>query len=90
MCIKIEKLTESEFKRKGIYDWPIWEKETSTFEWTYDEKEQFYLLEGKIRIRTKDSEYEVQPGDFVTCPKGLDCEWDVEEYVKKHYHFIES
>jgi len=90
MCIKIEKLSKSEFKQKGICDWPIWEKEASTFEWTYDEKEQFYLLEGKIRIRTKESEYEVQAGDFVTCPKGLDCEWDVEEYVKKHYHFIES
>ena len=90
MNIEIKKLDEKDFKKLGICNWPIWEKEESTFEWIYDEKEQFYLLEGKIKIRTESSEFEINPGDFVTCPKGLNCKWDVQEYAKKHYHFIEE
>ena len=64
------------------------EREASNFDWNYDEVEQFYLIEGKIKIKVKDKEYDVLPGDFVICPKGLDCSWEIEEYVKKHYHFL--
>lgn len=32
--------------RLGVFDWPIWEKEISTFHWTYDAAETCYLLEG--------------------------------------------
>ncbi len=30
----------------GVYDWPVWEKEESTFPWTYDETETCYLAGG--------------------------------------------
>ncbi|TNG00061.1 MAG: DUF861 domain-containing protein, partial [Gammaproteobacteria bacterium] len=30
----------------GVYDWPIWEKEVSSFPWTYDSQETCYLLNG--------------------------------------------
>ena len=51
MNIEIKKLDEKDFQKLGICNWPIWEKEESSFEWMYDEKEQFYLLEGKIKIQ---------------------------------------
>jgi uncharacterized cupin superfamily protein len=90
MDITIKKISTNEFRKMGINNWPIWEKDTSNFRWSYDEVEQFYLIQGKVKIKTIDGEYEVLPGDFVTCPKGLDCKWEIEEYVKKHYHFVEE
>jgi len=88
MDITIKKISTSEFRKMGINNWPIWEKDASVFEWNYEEVEQFYLIQGKVKIKAEGKEYQVLPGDFVTCPKGLDCNWEIEEYVKKHYHFI--
>jgi len=88
--IEIKKLTDLEFEQMDLQNWPIWEKEVSSFDWFYDEKEQFYVLEGDIRIKTLDSEYHIVPGDFVTCHKGLNCRWEVSKFVKKHYHFSEE
>ena len=34
----------------GVYDWPIWNKEPSTFPWIYDQKETCYLLEGEAVV----------------------------------------
>ncbi len=88
MEIQIKKLSNSDISKMGISNWPIWEKEISKFEWTYDEEEQFYLIEGKVSIIAGEKEYEILPGDFVTCPKGLDCNWEIKENVKKHYQVI--
>lgn len=90
MEIEIKRLSQSEVSKMGIEDWPIWEKAESSFNWQYDDKEQFYLIEGEVKIRTASREVEVRAGDFVTCPRGLACEWDVTKYAKKHYHFIEE
>lgn len=90
MDIEVKRLSQSEVNELGIEDWPIWEKEESSFNWHYDDKEQFYLIEGEVCIRTANHNINVHPGDFVTCPRGLTCEWDVKKYVKKHYHFIEE
>ncbi|HAM98060.1 MAG TPA: cupin [Marinilabiliales bacterium] len=88
MDIIVKKLTEAEYRKMGVQNWPIWEKEISLFDWSYDEKEQFFLIEGEVKIKTKEAEYNVQPGDFVVCPKGLACEWEITKYVKKHYQFV--
>ncbi len=85
---EIKYLTTSELQRLGIPNWPIWEKEVSTFEWQYDESEQFYLLEGKITLVTAKQQHQITTGQFVTCPKGLKCIWKITEPVKKHYRFI--
>lgn len=90
MKIEVKRLSQAEINNLGIDNWPIWEKEESSFSWYYDDKEQFYLIEGEVKIKTDNSEVEVHPGDFVTCPKGLACEWDVTKYVKKHYQFFEE
>lgn len=86
--IKVEKLTQEQLKKMGIFDWPIWEKETSRFDWRYDDIEECYFLEGKVTVETKDGKsVSFGRGDFVTFPKGLACTWNIKEPVKKHYNF---
>lgn len=87
MKITIEKKQEKQLKDLRITDWPIWECEPSTFDWHYDQQEQCYILEGEITVRTSEEEVSIKPGDFVTFPKGLDCEWTVKKPVRKHYSF---
>ena len=88
MPITVQKLTKDELKKRDIFSWPIWEKGVSQFDWSYDEIEECYFLEGKVIVRTKDGkEVNFGKGDFVTFPKGLECTWDIKEPVKKHYNF---
>lgn len=72
----------------GVYDWPIWTKEVSTFPWTYDSREVCYLLEGEVTV-TPDggAPVKLRPGDLVTFPEGLKCTWNIREAVRKHYDF---
>ena len=55
--IKIEKLSEEDLKKKGIFSWPIWEKEASRFDWHYDQTEMCYILKGKVTVETKDGKF---------------------------------
>lgn len=71
----------------GVYDWPIWTKEESTFPWKYDTKETCYLLEGRAIITPDDGEpVEIQEGDLVIFSVGLSCTWEITEAVEKHYN----
>ena len=86
--IKIERPGNDKLKELGVSSWPIWEKEVSKFDWHYDDKETCYLLEGKVRVSTKDGKsVNFSAGDLVVFPKGLSCVWDIREAVKKHYKF---
>lgn len=87
MKIKIGKLQKSELKAQRIEDWPIWTCEPSTFDWHYDQQEECYILEGEVIVKTAEEEVVIKPGDFVTFPKGLDCEWQVTKPIRKHYSF---
>lgn len=88
MDIRIEKLSKEEIEKKGIFNWPIWEKEISRFDWHYDSQEQCYILQGNVRIEPSCGEVvEFGPGDFVTFPKDMDCVWEIKEAVRKHYNF---
>jgi len=73
----------------GVYDWPIWSKEKSTFPWKYDTSETCYLLEGEVIITPAEGGTPVKltSGDLVTFPNGLSCIWDIQSPVKKHYKF---
>jgi len=85
--IKIEQLSMDDAKSKGITSWPIWEKEKSQFDWTYDSLEECYFLEGKVTIKTDEGTVQIGAGDFVSFPQGLSCVWKVQEPVRKHYRF---
>lgn len=72
----------------GVYDWPIWSKEVSTFLWTYDQKETCYLLEGEVIVTPEGGQpVELQQGDLVVFPAGMQCTWDIRVAVRKHYDF---
>jgi len=85
--VRIEKLDQEALKTRGVFSWPIWEKEISRFDWTYDSEEQCYFLEGEVTVGTPEGDIRIQKGDFVTFPQGLSCVWEVKQAVRKHYHF---
>ncbi|HLD14425.1 MAG TPA: cupin domain-containing protein [Burkholderiales bacterium] len=72
----------------GVYDWPIWNKEPSTFPWTYDQKETCYLLEGEAVVTPTGGEpVTIIEGDLVMFPAGMSCTWEIRQAVSKHYRF---
>lgn len=83
----IKKLSHSEYEELQIGNWPIWEKEVSRFQYTYDETEECYFLEGSVTIEFGNEKLEIEPFDFVVFPSGLECIWDIKKNVKKHYRF---
>ncbi|MCD4680832.1 MAG: cupin domain-containing protein, partial [Bacteroidales bacterium] len=81
------KLSREEIEKRGIENWPIWEKEVSRFDWEYNGDEECLILEGKVVVETDEGEYSINPGDFVTFKDGLKCVWDIKESIRKHYNF---
>lgn len=84
----IHQPSEAELTKLGVRQWPIWEKEVSTFPWTYDAKETCYLLSGAV-IVTPEGGAAVRFGksDLVTFPQGMRCTWEIRQAVRKHYLF---
>lgn len=88
MEMMVQQLEQGRLKKKGVFNWPIWEKEVSRFDWYYDSGEECYFLEGKVIVETRDGQsVSFGKGDFVTFPQGLSCVWNIKEPVKKHYKF---
>lgn len=88
MEIKVQKFSQEQLKKMGVFSWPIWEKETSRFPWVYDSGEECYFLAGEVTLETKGGKsVNFGRGDFVSFPKGLSCTWDIKKPVKKHYNF---
>ena len=88
MKIKVEKTAEKALRDRGVFAWPVWTKEVSRFDWTYDETEECYFLEGDVTVETRDgAKVAFGKGDFVTFPKGLSCTWIIKKPVRKHYNF---
>ena len=87
-AVKIEHLSPLQLKEKGINSWPIWEKESSRFDWHYEATEECFILEGEVLVETAEGNFEIKAGDFVTFRKGLDCVWEIKKDIRKHYNFI--
>ena len=86
--VSIKKPTKEELERLDVNNWSVWECEVKRFDWEYDEKEQCYVLEGKVKVVTHDGEeVEFGKGDLVTFPQGVSCTWDVKEKIRKLYKF---
>ncbi|MBU1863675.1 MAG: cupin domain-containing protein [Candidatus Omnitrophica bacterium] len=87
--IKIEKPTEEKLKSLNINSWSSWGCEVSTFDWEYSSDEQAYALEGKVKVKpVAGKEVEINKGDLVTFPQGMQCTWKVLEPIKKVYRFL--
>ena len=88
MDVEVKKPTQEELKNLRVDSWPMWEKEESSFDWYYDEKEVCYFLEGEVQVECADGKcIEDKKGDLATFPQGLRCKWHVKKRVKKHYNF---
>lgn len=85
----IQTLKLKELKDKGVNNWPIWEKEVSSFDWSYDSDEECFILEGEANIETPEETYTIEEGNFVTFKKRLKCKWTVVRPIRKHYKFNE-
>jgi uncharacterized cupin superfamily protein len=72
----------------GVFDWPIWRKEASTFPWSYSQTETCYILRGRFTVTPDGGDpQEFKRGDLITFPAGMSCTWDIHEDVEKHYNF---
>lgn len=72
----------------GVFAWPIWTKEVSTFPWSYDTAETCYFLAGDVEVTPDGGDpVRVGKGDLVRFPAGLSCTWRVKSAVRKHYVF---
>ncbi len=79
---------EAALQDLGVFEWPIWTKEVSTFPWSYGESETCYLLEGDVTVTPDDGEpVRFGEGDLVTFAAGLSCTWEIHSPVRKHYTF---
>lgn len=88
MEIRVEKLSRKELEERGVFGWPVWKKEVSTFDWTYDSREECYFIEGEVTVEAGGgTTTSFGAGDFVTFPQGLSCVWHVKKPVRKHYRF---
>jgi hypothetical protein len=81
--------TEEELDKLGVKSWGIWEKEKSIFDYSYDDTETCYILDGEVEVTDNKSgeKLEFKKGDLVQFPKGLECVWNVKKPVRKYYNF---
>ena len=86
--VKVEKPSKEKLEQLGVDEWGEWSSDVKKFDWEYDDNETFYVLEGKVKVRTSEGEeVEFGKGDLVTFPKGVKCTWDVKEKIRKMYRF---
>ena len=77
------------FKNKNLSNfesWPIWECKPSKFNWEYQEEEHCYIITGNVTVLANDNTIHIKSGDYVIFPKGLKCNWEVHQAIKKHYN----
>jgi len=85
MQVEVEKKTDDQLIAIGVFSWPVWSKEVSEFEWSYDDQERCYILEGEAVVEAYGEKFHFGAGDFVTFPVGMTCTWKILKPVRKHY-----
>jgi uncharacterized cupin superfamily protein len=89
MQVIVESISPDDANERGILAWPVSRRGVSRYSWRYDATEVCYLVTGQARIETEDGNVEVESGDLITLPAGLECTWDIREPIAKHYR-VES
>ena len=69
--MKIEILKNKNFKE--FESWPVWACGISEFNWTYEEEEHCFIIEGKITVTFEGNRVKIEKGDYVIFPKNLKC-----------------
>lgn len=92
----VEKATTETLKLLDVLEWPVWTtadkerwavgKQVTDKEMPYGELS--YMVSGRLEIIPKSSgqAFVVNPGDFVTFPKGFVASWKVLDEVTWHYY----
>ena len=77
---------QSRLDSLGVSKWPTWQKEVSTFDWIFFEREIAYILDGECVITPiGGAPVSFGKGDLVTFPAGLKASWQVVKPLHKHY-----
>ena len=66
MKIEVKQPGKEELEGQGVFEWPIWEKEISRFDWHYDSEEICFLLEGRVEVTTPDGQAVIYTRDTDT------------------------
>jgi uncharacterized cupin superfamily protein len=85
MKIEVDQLDLDDLKELGVKSWPVMEYDEEKFEVFYDKTEQCYIVAGEATIVSEFESITVKPGDFITFPAGIECVWDVDSAITKHY-----
>ena len=87
MQITVEKNpAQTRLDALNVSKWPTWQKEISTFDWTFFEQEIAYILDGECVITPLGgTPVSFGKGDLVTFPAGLKASWQVLQPLNKHY-----
>lgn len=87
MRIEVEQPDQEELDEMEVFKWPVEEYDEEKFEVYYDKTEMCFIIEGEATIVSEFDSLTVKAGDFVTLPAGLECVWDVETAIRRHYTF---
>lgn len=87
MRIEIEQPQQDELEEAGVFSWPLWVHDEDKIEWYYDKTEHCYILEGEATIVSEFDSITIRPGDYLILPAGLECVWDIQSKIKKHYSY---
>lgn len=88
MLITVETISARDADDRGITLWPVSRRGARRFRWHYDATEICYLASGRAMVETEDGTVEIERGDLVTLPSGLDCVWVIREPIVKHYRIV--
>ena len=89
MKFKKKKASEEELEKMNIKSWGTWTKETSEFDWSYEDTETCYIIDGEVEVTDSESgeKIDFKTGDLVQFKSGLKCVWNVKKPVRKYYSF---
>lgn len=89
MKFEKKKPTEDEINEMRIKEWSVWTSPAPPgFDWEYDDKETFFILEGEAEIISGEDKISFGPGDLVVVyPETKKCHWTVKKTIRKHYKF---
>jgi uncharacterized protein len=73
---------------KKTENWGIWRKESSVFDWFYEEPEMCYILKGEAVVKDcSGNSISFKAGDMVKFEQGLKCTWTIKKDLEKRYYF---
>lgn len=79
--------SEARLKELSVAHWPIWEKEVSTFPWSFVTTEIAFIVEGECVMTPEDGgpSTTFKAGGLVVFPNGYKGTWEVKKALKKQF-----